>query len=75
VVAAYGGQRAISRLPEPRLLDAAHIVMDSNEQLGQPIVTNRLRHASLVRGIASPVAIEVSAFWILPFIGRLDHAA
>ena len=26
--------------PEPRLLDAAHIVMDADEQLGQPIVTN-----------------------------------
>ena len=30
------------RLPELRLIDAAHIVMDANEQLGQPIVTNGL---------------------------------
>jgi putative restriction endonuclease len=30
-------------LPEPRLLDAAHIVMDADEQLGQPIVSNGLR--------------------------------
>jgi putative restriction endonuclease len=29
-------------LPEPRLLDAAHIVMDADEQLGQPIVSNGL---------------------------------
>jgi putative restriction endonuclease len=32
----------ISHLPEPRLLDAAHIVMDADEQLGQPIVSNGL---------------------------------
>jgi putative restriction endonuclease len=42
VLTAYGGRCAISRLPEPRLLDAAHIVVDADEQLGQPIVTNGL---------------------------------
>jgi len=42
VLAAYGGQCAISRLPERTLLDAAHIVMDANEQLGQPIIPNGL---------------------------------
>ncbi|MEI9850107.1 MAG: HNH endonuclease [Sphingomonas sp.] len=42
VLAAYGGRCAISRLPEPRLLDAAHIVPDMHEDLGQPIVTNGL---------------------------------
>jgi hypothetical protein len=42
VLAAYGGRCAISRLPEPRLLDAAHIVMDADEQLGQPVVSNGL---------------------------------
>jgi hypothetical protein len=31
-----------SHLPEPRLLDAAHILMDADEQLGQPIVSNGL---------------------------------
>jgi putative restriction endonuclease len=34
VLAAYGGRCAISHLPEPRLLDAANIVMDADEQLG-----------------------------------------
>jgi putative restriction endonuclease len=42
VLTAYGSRCAISRLPEPRLLDAAHIVMDADEQLGQPIVSNGL---------------------------------
>jgi len=33
VLTAYGGRCAISRLPEPRLLDAAHIVVDADEHL------------------------------------------
>jgi hypothetical protein len=37
---------------EPRLLDAAHIVMDADEQLEQPIVSNgspltKIHHAAL----------------------------
>jgi putative restriction endonuclease len=42
VLAAYDGRCAISKLPEPRLLDAAHIIVDQHEQLGQPIVSNGL---------------------------------
>lgn len=40
VLAAYAGRCAISRLPEPRLLDAAHIMVDAHEELGQPVVPN-----------------------------------
>lgn len=42
VLAAYDGRCAISRLPERRLLDAAHIVADGDEALGQPVVANGL---------------------------------
>lgn len=42
VLTAYGGRCAISRLPERRLLDAAHIIADGNELLGQPLVANGL---------------------------------
>lgn len=42
VIAAYDGRCALSRLPEARLLDAAHIVADANERLGQPVVPNGL---------------------------------
>lgn len=42
VLAAYDGRCAISRLAEHQLLDAAHIISDSNEPLGQPIVQNGL---------------------------------
>ena len=42
VLSAYGGRCAISGLPEPRLIDAAHIMADAHEELGQPIVQNGL---------------------------------
>jgi putative restriction endonuclease len=42
VIAAYDGRCALSRLPETRLLDAAHIIADPDEKLGQPIVRNGL---------------------------------
>lgn len=51
VLEAYGGRCALSNLPEPRLLDAAHIVPDGDLRLGQPVVANgmamsRLHHAA-----------------------------
>jgi putative restriction endonuclease len=42
VIAAYRGRCALSGLPEPLLLDAAHIVPDRDESLGQPVVPNGL---------------------------------
>ncbi|MDE0096969.1 MAG: HNH endonuclease [Gammaproteobacteria bacterium] len=42
VITAYNGRCALSGLPEQRLLDAAHIISDRNEQLGQPVVPNGL---------------------------------
>jgi putative restriction endonuclease len=42
VLAAYGSRCAISNLPEPRLLDAAHIIADADDDLGQPVVSNGL---------------------------------
>lgn len=51
VITAYDGRCAVSRLPEPLLLDAAHIVEDKDEQLGQPVVPNgiplsKIHHAA-----------------------------
>jgi putative restriction endonuclease len=48
---AYGGRCAVSGLPESRLLDAAHIVADSDEMMGHAIVTNgiplsKIHHAA-----------------------------
>jgi putative restriction endonuclease len=41
VLSAYGNRCAITGLPEPRLLDAAHIIGDLEDE-GQPIVPNGL---------------------------------
>jgi putative restriction endonuclease len=68
VLSAYGGRCAISHLPEPRLLDAAHIVMDADEQLGQPVVSNglpltKIHHAAFdahLIGIDPDLPIHVS---------------
>lgn len=51
VISAYGGRCALSGLPEPLLLDAAHIISDGDEKLGQPIVPNgiplsKIHHAA-----------------------------
>ena len=42
VISAYQGRCSLSGLPEKRLLDAAHIIPDANERLGQPVVPNGL---------------------------------
>jgi putative restriction endonuclease len=51
VIAAYDGRCAVSGLPEPLLLDAAHIVADKHEQFGQPVIPNgiplsKIHHAA-----------------------------
>lgn len=51
VITAYSGRCALSGLPEPMLLDAAHIVADTDEHFGQPIVPNgiplsKIHHAA-----------------------------
>jgi putative restriction endonuclease len=51
VISAYRGRCALSGLPEPMLLDAAHIVADGDEQLGHPVVSNgiplsKIHHAA-----------------------------
>jgi putative restriction endonuclease len=56
VLAAYGYRCALSGLPEPRLIDAAHIVPDGDELLGQPEVRNgicmsKIHHAAYDAGL------------------------
>jgi len=51
VITAYDNRCALSGLPEPLLLDAAHIIIDKDEALGQPIVPNgiplsKIHHAA-----------------------------
>lgn len=51
VISAYSGRCALSGLPAPVLLDAAHIVADADERFGQPVVPNgiplsKIHHAA-----------------------------
>ncbi len=54
VLCAYNDRCALSGLPEPQLLDAAHIIPDSDANLGQPIISNglllsKIHHAAFDR--------------------------
>jgi len=68
VIAAYGERCAVSGLPEPLLLDAAHIIEDRHEALGQPVVPNgiplsKIHHAAFdvhLIGIDPDYRIRVS---------------
>ncbi|MDE0249607.1 MAG: HNH endonuclease [Gammaproteobacteria bacterium] len=68
VIAAYKGRCALSGLPEQWLLDAAHIISDGNEQMGQPVVSNglplsKIHHAAFDRhliGIDPDYRLHVS---------------
>lgn len=68
VIAAYKGRCALSGLPEPLLLDAAHIVPDRDDEFGQPIVPNgiplsKIHHAAFdahLIGIDPEFGVHVS---------------
>ena len=79
VIAAYSGRCAISGLPEPLLLDAAHIVPDRDERLGQPVVSNglplsKIHHAAFdshLIGIDPDYRIHVSERLLVQHDGPL----
>jgi len=68
VITAYRGRCALSGLREPVLLDAAHIIEDKHEQLGQPVVQNgiplaKTHHAAFdahLLGIDADFRIHIS---------------
>jgi putative restriction endonuclease len=72
-LAACGGQCAISRLPEPRLLDAAHIVMDADEQLRQPIVSNGLSLSKIHHAAFDANLIGIDPDFRIHVADRLLH--
>jgi putative restriction endonuclease len=59
VISAYNGRCALSGLPESLLLDAAHIVEDKDERLGQPVVPNGIP-LSKIHGIDPDYRLHVS---------------
>jgi putative restriction endonuclease len=68
VITAYNGRCALSGLPEPLLLDAAHIVADNDERFGQPVMPNdiplsKIHHAAFdahLIGIDADYRLHVS---------------
>jgi putative restriction endonuclease len=76
VITAYNGRCALSGLPEPLLLDAAHIIADKNEEFGQPVIPNgiplsKIHHAAFdahLIGIDPDYRLHVSA----RLLGRND---
>jgi len=85
VITAYRGRCALSGLPEKLLLDAAHIVSDKDELLGQPIISNgiplsKLHHAAFdahLIGIDADFRLHVSERLLLqndgPMLEALKH--
>ena len=82
MIAAYAGRCAVSGLPEQRLLDAAHIVADANEPLGQPVVPNgiplsKIHHAAFdghLIGIDEDFRIHVASRLLRQKDGELLEA-
>jgi putative restriction endonuclease len=68
VIHAYNGRCALSGLPEPLLIDAAHIISDKDQRWGQPVVQNgiplsKIHHAAFdaqLIGIDPDYKIHVS---------------
>lgn len=82
VIDAYHSRCALSGVPEPMLLDAAHIVEDKHEQLGQPIVRNgiplsKIHHAAFdahLIGIDTDFRIHVADRLLLQKDGPILEA-
>jgi putative restriction endonuclease len=71
VMTAYGGRCALSGLPEPMLLDAAHIISDKNEKLGQPVVPNGIPLSKIHHSAFDAHLIGIDPDYRLHVSGRL----
>jgi HNH endonuclease len=71
VITAYNGRCALSGLPEPLLLDAAHIVEDKDEQLGQPVVPNGIPLSKIHHAAFDAHLIGIDPDYRLHVSGRL----
>ncbi len=71
VIFAYNGRCALSGLREQRLLDAAHIISDKDERLGQPIVSNGLPLSKIHHAAFDAHLIGIDPDYRLHVSGRL----
>lgn len=73
VISAYNGRCALSGLPEQRLLDAAHIISDKDERLGQPVVSNGLPLSKIHHAAFDAHLIGIDPDYRLHVSERLLH--
>ena len=71
VITAYNGRCVLSGLPEPLLLDAAHIVSDKDERLGQPVVPNGIPLSKIHHAAFDAHLIGIDPDYRLHVSGRL----
>ena len=71
LITAYNGRCALSGLPEQRLLDAAHIISDKDERLGQPVVPNGLPLSKIHHAAFDAHLIGIDPDYRLHVSGRL----
>jgi putative restriction endonuclease len=65
------GSCALSGLPEPLLLDAAHIVADKDERFGQPVVPNGIPLSKIHQAAFDAHLIGIDADYRLHVSERL----
>jgi putative restriction endonuclease len=63
VITAYNGRCALSGLPEPLLLDAAHIIADKDELLGHPVVPNGIPLSKIHHAAFDAHLIGIDSDW------------
>lgn len=71
VIGAYGGRCAVSGIPEPLLLDAAHIIEDKHERLGQPVVQNGIPLSKIHHAAFDAHLLGIDPDYRLHISGRL----
>ena len=71
VISAYGGRCAISGIPEPMLLDAAHIIADAEEAYGHAVVPNGLPLSKIHHAAFDAHLIGIDADYRLHVSDRL----
>ena len=71
IISAYNGRCALSGLPEPLLLDAAHIISDKDEQFGQPVIPNGIPLSKIHHAAFDAHLIGIDPDYRLHVSGRL----
>ncbi|MDP6954053.1 MAG: HNH endonuclease [Alphaproteobacteria bacterium] len=71
IINAYDGRCALSGMPEPLLLDAAHIISDKDEWYGQPVIPNGIPLSKIHHAAFDAHLIGIDPDYRLHVSGRL----